>query len=195
MKFLTRHILAWSCVLCLLLSGCQSAHSAPTGTAAPAASGAETTVLPSTGEITVPTTLQIEPAPLPTEIPGTPLTGVETAGKVRLPYTGNRASVQYVTAPDQLPEQEGLEAYDEAYFADHALLLIIETVGSGSVQVELDAIYVDGDTATVVLSHELPGDAGTADMATWLLWVEVDAGLSYQWTLDNPALPSDTVTE
>ena len=35
------------------------------------------------------------------------------------------------------------------------------------------------------------GQVGTADMATWLLWTEVDTGLEdYQWTVANPALES-----
>ena len=48
-------------------------------------------------------------------------------------------------------------------------------------------------TAVVALTHQGPGEGqvGTADMATWLLWTEVDTGLEdYQWTVANPALES-----
>ena len=68
----------------------------------------------------------------------------------------------------------------------------METVSSGSVQLEIGGIYRDGDTATVKLNRAMSGDFGTADMATWLLWVEVDAGLELTWKLENPAMKPDT---
>ena len=105
-------------------------------------------------------------------------------GCVRVSYNGNVSSVRYITSAEQLPDNEALADYDEAYFAEKALIVVYETVGSGSVKVGIASVK-DG---AVTLSHDMPGDAGTADMATWLLWAEVEQGLDFTWSIANPAL-------
>lgn len=109
-------------------------------------------------------------------------------GCLRVPYTVNQSSVRYITSASQLPDYEELRGYDDAYFETKALLLVLESVGSGSVEVSIADVTVEGSRAVVTLSHELQGDLGTADMATWLLWAEVEAGLDCQWSVANPAL-------
>ena len=120
--------------------------------------------------------------------------GGETAlgqtGCVRVEYITNISSVRYITSVDQLPDHEALAGYDEAYFENKALVLVKETTSSGSVQVGIASI----EGGVVTLSHEMPEGDVTADMATWLLWAEVDAGLEYEWSVANPALESATHT-
>lgn len=175
--------------LALLLCGCQSAAMTPGET--------QNQTEEMTEEATEKMT-EVEFTEM--ETPGVTLPGVgqeaETSnglalgeiGCVRVSYNGNVSSVRYITSVDQLPDHEALAAYDEAYFAEKALIVVYETVSSGSVKVGIASVK-DG---AVTLSHELPGDAGTADMATWLLWAEVDAGLDYTWTVANPAVKPDT---
>ena len=110
------------------------------------------------------------------------------SGKARITYTENRSSVSYITSASMLPDQDELKKYDDAYFKDHALVLVTETVTSGSIKVGIESVTVDGDQAVVTLSREMSGDFGTTDMATWLIWVEVETGLDCQWTVANPAL-------
>jgi len=121
------------------------------------------------------------------------LPGIETGkslslrnpGKVRIGYQGNRRSVHYITSVEDLPDEEALASYDAAFFEDHALLVVVETVSSGSIRLELGSVLVSGDSAMVKLDREMSGDVGTADMATWLLWAEVDRGLDYEWSLEG----------
>ena len=114
--------------------------------------------------------------------------------RLRLTYNGNVSSALYVTSAAQLPDYPELSAYDDAFFKDHALVLVQESVSSGSVEVGIESVSLKADhTAVVALTHRGPGEGqvGTADMATWLLWTEVDTGLEdYQWTVANPALES-----
>lgn len=112
-------------------------------------------------------------------------------GKLRIAYTGNRSGVRYITDPSQLPDHPELAGYDEAYFQERGLLLVTETVTSGSVNVEIRSILVENGVAQVTLDHQIPSGLSTTDMTTWLLWVEVDAGLNLTWNLTNPALPAD----
>lgn len=175
--------------LMLLLSGCQGAvteTTAPVETAPPAPGTnvpatedprGETTfpTLPESGFVTGPVMGGQEGDRLP----------FENAGKVRLTYEGNRSYVRYVTSVEDLPPEGSWTGYDETYFETKALLIVVETLTSGSVQVELEAIRMEGDTANVHIKRTMEGDVGTTDMATWMLWAEVEKGLEYNWTLAN----------
>ena len=114
-------------------------------------------------------------------------------GRIRLDYIGNRSGVQYITEAGQVPDYEELAGYDEAYFLDKALLVVMVTTGSGSIRTEIGAVQIDGGTASVHVSYTMTGDVGTADMATWLMWVEVEAGLDYQWKLAGETNAGDQV--
>lgn len=121
---------------------------------------------------------------------------IDDVGKVRISYTGNRSSVVYVTSASQLPDQEELKKYDDAYFEEHALVLVTETMTSGSVEVGIASVNVSGGVGTVTLYHGEPeqGTYNTSDMATWLLWAEVEPGLDCRWVVANPAVEPDTQT-
>ena len=175
-------------VLLLTLTAC-----VPGGEAAPSG---ETTLpqgVTQPGQPTEPS--QTVPAMKETQSPLKPLPGTEDGlaldfenpGKVRMEYQGNRSYVRYITCVEELPAEEALAAYDEAFFAEHALLLVVDTVTSGSIRVELGSIVLVGDTALVRLTRELPGEVGTDDMATWLLWAEVEKGLDCSWELEGKA--------
>ncbi len=113
-------------------------------------------------------------------------------GSKRITYTGNQNAIAYITSPDQLPtvSAEELKKYDADFFRTKALVLIKETVGSGSTRISIQSIKQKDRTVCVTLLHESP-EVGTADMATWLLWAEVDLGMEdCQWVLANPALKS-----
>lgn len=104
----------------------------------------------------------------------------------RIPFAGIRSGVTYVTDPVQLPKDEAFAGYDAEFFRSRALILVLDTVGSGSVRVGIRDIRVQGNTASVILSRTMAGTVGTADMATWYVWAEVEQGLRYSWSVDNP---------
>lgn len=160
----------------LLLTGCQAPANeitAPDETTAPAQTQA-------------PTTVPAETEPFATILlPQEGELAFANPGKARITYTGIRSYVKYVTNPEELSDEEGLTGYDAAFFENNALLIVVETVSSGSVQLELESIEVSGDTASVSVKRSMSGDVGTADMATWMLWAEVEKGLDYEWTLKN----------
>lgn len=170
--------------LLLLLTGCRSAGPARSD-AANQPSESETTQATEPSWDTGPSqdTTVIRPADAPVTMGQT--------GKLRIAYTGNRSGIRYITDPSQLPDYPELAGYDEAYFQERGLLLVTETVTSGSVNVQVQSIVVENGVAIVTLDHKLPTGLGTTDMATWLLWVEVDAGLDLTWVLSDPALKPD----
>jgi hypothetical protein len=170
----------------LLLCGCENKIPAQTVAAPETAAAPETTEVST--EVTLPEEMTFPTLAAPENFIGTPEgdpISFENPGKLRVTYTGPRSYVRYVTCVEDLPQEEALKGYDEAFFEEHALLIVMETVSSGSVQLEIGGIYRDGDTATVKLNRAMSGDFGTADMATWLLWAEVSRKLDCNWILDS----------
>ena len=166
-------------VLMLVLAGCQS----PVGETTPSS---ETAPAPETQETTIPTLPEsgFSTGPVMGQQDGLAL-AFENPGKVRLTYDGNRSYVLYVTSVEQLPKEGSWTGYDESYFETKALLIVVETLNSGSVQVDWESILVEGDTANIHIKRTMAGEVGTTDMATWMLWAEVEAGLELNWVLAN----------
>ena len=115
----------------------------------------------------------------------------QSTGKKRIAYTVKISAAHYVSSPAQLPGYPEFEEYDDEWFRDHALVLVYETVSSGTLSVNIAGITAQDGVAAVELSHHAQNGIGTADMTTWLLWAEVDTDLSYTWTVKNPALDPD----
>ena len=168
--------------LMLVFSGC-----------APSAPVEETTEPAAEPQVTVEAT-EVDPPEMTlhieekeTEPPLVP----SAAGAQRIEYKQNASSVRYVTRVEDLPPYEALDGYRTAeYFESKALLVVVDTVTSGSVKVSIESV----GNGTVTLGKEMSGDAGTADMATWLLWAEVEQGLTDTWTVTNPGVQSQLST-
>ena len=114
----------------------------------------------------------------------------QNTGSVRVTYSTNISAVRYVSSADQLPGNEALSGYDDAFFETRALILVYETVSSGSIKVDIESIALSEADAVVTLTHEAQGDATTPVMTTWLVWAEVDRGLELNWSVANPAVES-----
>lgn len=170
-----------ACVLALVLTGCQSSRQSETTGPASDLRGTESS---ESIHVTLPGSNLLE-----TQKGESLSFGAQD--QLRIGYNMDINGVRYVTNAEDLPDYAKFEKYDEAWFQDHALVLVTETVSSGSIQVSIGSISVEDGTAAVTLLHERQGENGTMDMATWLIWAEVDAGLDYRWTLVNPAMQSD----
>lgn len=111
--------------------------------------------------------------------------------KARIDYTGDVSAVYYVTSWEELPDYEALrEAVSPEFFEERALVVVLETVSSGSLELSIESI----DDGAVTLGRTMSGDAGTMDMATWILWAEVDQGLDCQWHVTNSHVRSNLST-
>lgn len=173
-------------LLCLSLTGCVKAPVAPS-TGEPAQSQA---TQPRPTQVTGEHLLQ----PTRPEPQGSSLELGET-GTARMNTSVIVSSVRYITSVDQLPDNEALAQYDAAYFETGALILVMETVNSGSVRVDIEAVTVADGVASVRLLHAPQGDLGVPAMTTWLIWAEVAPGLELQWVLENPAMDSEVSRE
>ena len=112
-------------------------------------------------------------------------------GAERIEYKQNASSVRYITRVEDLPDYEALDGYrNKEYFENQALLVVVDTVTTGSVKVSIGFL----GNGTVTLAKEMSGTVGTADMATWLLWAEVEQGLTESWTVTNPGVQNNLST-
>lgn len=119
---------------------------------------------------------------------------LQTAGRVRLPYTRRRSDARCVTSLSRLPDVPELNSYDPEFFAGHALLLVTDTTVSGSLPPILHTADITDGHGTVRLQRPLPArnQCVTQDMATWLLWAEVPVSWAdLSWAVANPALPPE----
>lgn len=117
---------------------------------------------------------------------------MDAVGGTRVNHTANVSSVRYITSADQLPDEAMLTQYDDVYFRSKALVLVLETVGSGSVRVGIESITIDANVALVTLTHELQGEADLPTVCTWMVWAEVEKDLDYRWQVTNPAMHDGT---
>lgn len=169
-------ILAWLLVLCLCLGACGQKSQTPEGESTPS-SGSPDPSIP---------TVTRGPMDLGKTV------DFELAGKRMVPYTVNMSVVRYIDAPEKLPDHEELAQYDAAWFEDHALLLIYETVRSTATEVGIESILLEDGCAQITLTHTPKAAQGTTVMTTWLLWAEVDAGLVHSWNVTNPMVENET---
>lgn len=126
---------------------------------------------------------------------------LEGSDKLRITYQqGVGNSVTCVSSVDELNRfglygSDKLAAYDKHFFDSKALVLVKYTVNSGSTQLSLDSATQVSNMVSVHVDAQSSG-MGTSDMATWLLWAEVDKSLSdCQWVLDGASGTGTGVTE
>ncbi len=163
--------------LLMAITGCRSSKTPNAGDQN--AQTQNSTLPTSTVKPNIDPTTPTRPDPTPT-LPSGNIVLLEQAGSLRIDYTADVHSVQYITDASQLPGYDEFDQYDAVFFESHALLLVTETVGSGSTRIELKGYTCDGNDAHIKLLYNSP-EVSTADMATWLIWAVVDANLPYEW--------------
>ena len=124
-------------------------------------------------------------SPIPTQSPDIREIPFSDPGQCRLEYTGQSPWIRYVISRDQLPQLEALECYDDAFFRDHALVVLCITLNSGSIRPRIGQILRTGDIAQVTVIREADGEQLTQDLALWLLWARVDRDLSCSFRLED----------
>lgn len=86
-------------------------------------------------------------------------------------YEANRDSY------DMRSFRDACEKYDEAYFRDRILVMVLVEAGSGSVRYQVTDAALNGETLVVDIDVIAP-EAGTCDMAEWHILIEPAAGVN-----------------
>ena len=81
----------------------------------------------------------------------------------------------YLSQPYNDTEQamKAISAYDDAWFAEHQLIVVPVDSGSGSTRYKVALV-----TKEKILINCLVPEIGTCDMASWRIFIEVDKGFS-----------------
>ncbi len=70
---------------------------------------------------------------------------------------------------------EAITVYDDGYFEEHELVLVLMEAGSGSVSHQVMDVLTSSSGVTVTV-HRMAPEICTADMAAWLMLVDLPAG-------------------
>ncbi len=174
-------VIACLLIFAALLTGCRRGSSATT-----AATDAATTA-PAATDPTVPSFTD--------GTRGDPDIGIDVAFKVlgtqNVKHSLDISQAKYITSVDDLPSYDALAEYDEAWFREHALLVILETVPGGKITIDIDSIKLDGSRADITLARGYDGKLSTTTNVVWLVWAEVERDLHYTWNITNPTLESN----
>ena len=71
---------------------------------------------------------------------------------------------------------DACEKYDDAYFADHILVMVLLEEGSGSIRHEVQAVHMSADGHCQIYIDRIVPECGTCDMAEWHILIELEAG-------------------
>lgn len=76
---------------------------------------------------------------------------------------------------------EAITVYDDGYFEEHELVLVLMESGSGSVSHQVMDVLTSPSGVTVTV-HRMAPEICTADMAAWLMLVDLPAGTALEDT-------------
>ena len=79
------------------------------------------------------------------------------------------------SARSTLSVDEYMKDYDEAFFEKNYILVFNLTFGSGSVVPEVKNVTIENGVVTVLTEGTMEGDVGTADMASHMCLLSLDA--------------------
>lgn len=102
---------------------------------------------------------------------------VETKAELAAYYEINRGD--YDLERNQNPSsdftigfQDAIDRYDDAFFTDKLLVLVLLEEGSGSIRHLAKEIFIDNDNMNILIERQVP-QVGTADMAEWHIIFEI----------------------
>lgn len=101
------------------------------------------------------------------------VTLIGSADELREYYEQNRRLYDFSNNGGSAPGfADAIEGYDDAWFEEHQLLLVLLETGSGSVRYQVTSVMAG--TNPVVDIDVLVPEVGTADMAEWHILIETD---------------------
>ena len=75
---------------------------------------------------------------------------------------------------------DACDRYDDAYFEDHILIMVLLEEGSGSNRHKVQSVHMSADGRCYIYIDRIIPEAGTCDMAEWHILIEPEAGVSIE---------------
>ena len=75
---------------------------------------------------------------------------------------------------------DACDKYDDAYFEDHILIMVLLEEGSGSIRHQVQSVNVSADGQCRIYIDRIVPEAGTCDMAEWHILIEPEAGVEIE---------------
>ena len=75
---------------------------------------------------------------------------------------------------------DACDRYDDAYFEDHILIIVLLEEYSGSNRHKVQSVHMSADGRCYIYIDRIVPEAGTCDMAEWHILIEPEAGVSIE---------------
>ena len=69
---------------------------------------------------------------------------------------------------------DACDKYDDAYFEDHILIMVLLEEGSGSIRHKVQSVHMNADGHCYIYIDRIVPEAGTCDMAEWHILIELE---------------------
>lgn len=79
---------------------------------------------------------------------------------------------------------DACDQYDDAYFAEHILVMVLLEEGSGSTRHKVDSVLIDQEGVCCIHIDTIEPEVGTADEAEWHILIEPEAGIEIESEAD-----------
>ena len=75
---------------------------------------------------------------------------------------------------------DACDRYDEAYFEDHILVMVLLSEGSGSIRHKARSVHMSADGQCCIYIDRIVPEEGTCDIAVWHILIESEAGVKIE---------------
>ena len=75
---------------------------------------------------------------------------------------------------------DACDKYDDAYFEDHILVMVLLEEGSGSIRHKVQSVHMSAAGQCYIYIDRIVPEAGTCDMAEWHILIEPEAGVKIE---------------
>ena len=75
---------------------------------------------------------------------------------------------------------DACDKYDDAWFEDHILVMVLLEEGSGSIRHEVRSVHMSADGHCQIYIDRIVPECGTCDMAEWHILIELETGVELE---------------
>ena len=86
---------------------------------------------------------------------------------------------------------DACDKYDDAYFEDHILVMVLLEEGSGSIRHKVQSVRMSAIGQCRIYIDRIVPEAGTCDMAEWHILIELEAGVKIEKESDTTVFVND----
>lgn len=114
---------------------------------------------------------------------------IRSVGELNAYYEANKEEYSLgrndnVSSDTTIGFLDSCDKYDDAYFEDHILIMVLLEESSGSNRHKVQSVHRNADGRCCIYIDRIVPEAGTCDMAEWHILIEPEVGVQIEKELD-----------